>query len=150
MLNLTIYGRIFALIMVIGFLNPILIFSQDKTLVDITDIYPEDLRVAGFELTSKQDIEIEATGFNYRNYDYDLFFGNAWILNSESREVVWDLLDSPSRRSKKGTLEFMDKVSLPSGTYEVYYASFPLHPGNDFDIDELGDILGSFFQRLVQ
>ena len=146
MLNLTIYGRIFALIMVIGFLNPILIFSQDKTLVDITDIYPEDLRVAGFELTSKQDIEIEATGFNYRNYDYDLFFGNAWILNSESREVVWDLLDSPSRRSKKGTLEFMDKVSLPSGTYEVYYASFPLHPGNDFDIDELGDILGSFFR----
>lgn len=146
MLNLTIYGRIFALIMIIGFLNPTLIFSQDKTLVEITDIYPEDLRVAGFELTSKQDIEIEATGFIYRNFGDFLFLGNAWILDSESREVVWDLSDTPSRRNKKGTLEFFDKVSLPGGKYEVYYASFPQRSGNDFDIDELGDILGSFFR----
>jgi len=128
MLNATIYGRIFVLILVISFLNPTPIFSQGKTLVEITDIYPEDLRVAGFELKSKQDIEIEATGFIYRNFGDNLFLGNAWILDSESREVVWDLLDSPSRRSKKGTLEFFDKVSLPGGKYEVYYASYPQHP----------------------
>ena len=101
MLNITIYSRIFSLFLVISFLIPTLIFSQDNTLVEIMDIYPEDLRVAGFELTSKQDIEIEATGFNYRKYDHNLFFGNAWILNSDSREVVWELLESSSRRNKK-------------------------------------------------
>ena len=146
MLNVTIYSRIFALFIAFSFLDLTLIFAQEKTLVEITDIYPEDLRVAGFELQSKQEIEIEATGFNYRNYDHNVFFGNTWILNSESREVVWDLLESSSRRSKNGTLEFMDKVSLPEGTYEVYYASSPLSPDSDFDLDDLGDVLSSFFR----
>jgi len=146
MLIVTIYGRIFALLIAISLLDPAPIFSQDKTLVEITDIYPEDLRVAGFELESKQEIEIEATGFNYGDYDQNLIIGNTWILDSESREVVWDLLESSSRRSNRGTLEFMDRVSLPKGIYEVYYASFPLNADSDFDLEDLGDAFGSFFR----
>ncbi|MCH8927247.1 MAG: hypothetical protein IIB39_00855 [Candidatus Marinimicrobia bacterium] len=142
--NITIYSRIFAFFIAISFLDPALIYSQDNTLVEIIDIYPKDLRVAGFALTSKQEIAIEAIGFSYRSYDYKLFMGNAWILDSESREVVWDLSESSSRRSKRGTLEFMDKVSLPKGIYEVYYASYPL--SRDFDLEDIGDILGSFFR----
>lgn len=38
----------------------------------------------------------------------------------------------------------MDKVSLPKGIYEVYYASYPL--SRDFDLEDIGDILGSFFR----
>ena len=142
--NITIYSRIFAFFIAISFLDPALIYSQDNTLVEIIDIYPKDLRVAGFALTSKQEIAIEATGFSYRSYDYKLFMGNAWILDSESREVVWDLSESSSRRSKRGTLKFMDRVSLPKGIYEVYYASYPL--SRDFDLEDIGDILGSFFR----
>ena len=146
MLIVTIYGRIFALLIAISLLDPAPVFSQDKTLVEITDIYPEDLRVAGFELESKQEIEIEATGFNYGHYDQNLIIGNTWILDSESREVVWDLLESSSRRSNRGTLEFMDRVSLPKGIYEVYYASFPLNADSDFDLEDLGNAFGSFFR----
>ena len=130
-------------------LDPDSVPAQDKTLVRIDDIYPEDLRLEGFELDANREIAIQAVGFYYRDEGIRILLGNAWILDSKTRDVVWDLADSRSRSRKRGLIEFSDEISLPKGSYEVYFASYPIRSLTDVnleDLKDLGEILGSLFR----
>ena len=130
-------------------LDPDSVPAQDKTLVRIDDIYPEDLRLEGFELDANQEIAIQAVGFYYRDEGIRILLGNAWILDSKTRDVVWDLADSRSRSRRRGLIEFSDEISLPKGSYEVYFASYPIRSLTDVNIEDLkdlGEILGSLFR----
>ena len=143
-----VYG--IALTFLLGMaLDPGLLPAQDKTLVKLDDIYPEDLRLEGFELDAEQSVAIEAVGFYYRNGGNRILLGNAWILDSKSRDVVWNLSDTRSRSRKRGMIEFSDEISLPKGTYEVYFASYPIRSLTDVNIEDLkdlGEIIGSLFK----
>ncbi|MCH8289372.1 MAG: hypothetical protein IID12_09760 [Candidatus Marinimicrobia bacterium] len=130
-------------------LDPDSVPAQDKTLVRIDDIYPEDLRLEGFELDANREIAIKAVGFYYRDEGIRILLGNAWILDSKTRDVVWDLADSRSRSRRRGLIEFSDEISLPKGSYEVYFASYPIRSLTDVnleDLKDLGEILGSLFR----
>ncbi|MCH7495498.1 MAG: hypothetical protein IH825_05330 [Candidatus Marinimicrobia bacterium] len=130
-------------------LDPDSLPAQDKTLVRIDDIYPEDLRLEGFELDANREIAIQAVGFYYRDEGIRVLLGNAWILDSKTRDVVWDLADSRSRSRRRGLIEFSDEISLPKGSYEVYFASYPIRSLTDVNIEDLkdlGEILGSLFR----
>ena len=140
----TIYSTISLLLIVITF-NSISLFGQ-KTLIEIDDIYPEDVRMEGFVLNSNQKVYIDAAGFYYRDGGTRILLGNSWILDADSREVVWDLSEAESKRRKRGLLKFSDDVSLPKGVYEVYYASYPMRSFSNFNSDDLGEFLGSFFR----
>ena len=143
-----VYG--IALTFLLGMaLDPGLLPAQDKTLVKLDDIYPEDLRLEGFELDAEQSVAIEAVGFYYRNGGNRILLGNAWILDSKSRDVVWNLADTKSRSRKRGMIEFSDEISLPKGSYEVYFASYPIRSLTDVNLDDLkdlGEILRSLFR----
>ena len=140
----TIFSTISLLLFVLSF-NLISLFGQ-KSLIEIDDIYPEDVRMEGFVLNSDQDVVIDAVGFYYRDGGNRVLLGNSWILDADTREVVWDLSEADSKRRSRGLLEFSDDVPLPKGVYEVYYASYPLRSFSDFNIDDLGEFLGSFFK----
>lgn len=143
-----VYGIAIAFLLGMAF-YPDSVPAQDKTLVRIDDIYPEDLRLEGFELDANQEIAIKAVGFYYRDEGIRILLGNAWILDSKTRDVVWDLADSRSRSRRRGLIEFSDEISLPKGSYEVYFASYPIRSLTDVnleDLKDLGEILGSLFR----
>ncbi len=83
---------------VLFMLMPLVVcFAQKDVLVDIHNVYPEEMEVAGFELSRDQDVQVEAVGLFYRARRYDFMLGTAWILNAETREVVWELPQAETR-----------------------------------------------------
>ena len=64
------------------------VLSQN-VVVDIKDVMDSEIQMAGFQIDSDQKIKIESKYYysnsNYRNSSF------AWILNSSTREVVWEI-----------------------------------------------------------
>lgn len=105
-------------------------FTQD-TLIEIDGIYPEELEVRGFRLDQEQEVHVEAVGLFQRSHRRQIMLGHTWILNSKTREVVWQLeaIEYSSDDSKLN--RFDGSVSLDKGDYEVYYSSYPYFRWND-------------------
>jgi hypothetical protein len=107
----------------------ILLFSpataQDAYLVDLNKFYAEEINLAGFTLNTDQEVTIEvkiiSARRNYRTYH----FSSAWMLNSDSREVVWQLRDKEPEERDRYTAVYKEETNLPAGTYEVYYSTYP-------------------------
>ncbi|NIW79627.1 MAG: hypothetical protein GWN16_09285, partial [Calditrichae bacterium] len=81
------------------------------------------MKSSGFLLNEKQEIQIEAVGANIR--DEHFMMSNAWILNADSRDVVWEMTEANSRRKSRELREYRDKITLEKGRFEIYYAVFP-------------------------
>ena len=60
-----------------------------------------------------------------RDGQLDPWMGDAWILDTRSRRVVWQLSTARTERGGQGTRTFSGTVPLPAGRYEAFYASFP-------------------------
>ena len=98
--------------------------AQNDILTEIRDVSPEEIAVTGFTLEREQRIQISSIGFRSGGR-HGLIFTRAWILDSRSREVVWDLEDADSDRRSRRLVEYKDTIHLPEGDYEVYFAAFP-------------------------
>lgn len=109
-------------------------------LVQMRDLSPREHRVAGFVLAATQDVRVEAVGAEPRpgrrtdrddeawwreNEERATWPAAAWILDTRSREVVWDLRGAESARDANGLRRFSGTLRLPAGTYEAHYGSFP-------------------------
>ncbi len=100
------------------------IHAQNNILTEIDNIKVRDVRVEGFKLPSQQNIEINAIGFTgSRRHNWT--FTRAWILDAATREVVWDMSHIEPSKEVKRLIYFDENLSLPAGSYEVYYSSFP-------------------------
>ncbi len=120
-------------------------YAQDNILTEIKNISPEEIAVEGFRLNNDQEVEINAVGFRGgRRSEY--MFTRAWILNTQTREVVWELEDAKSQRKSRTLLEYQDKLNLPKGEYEVYYATFPAFSFNK--VDGLGHFIERIFDEI--
>lgn len=103
---------------------PAVLLAQDNILVELDDFYPEKVETAGFVLAQPQEISIEANAISpYRSSS--LPFTNAWILNSDTRELVWEIPDAKDVDRDRTVSTFKDKISLNAGKYEVYYSTYP-------------------------
>ena len=100
------------------------LFAQDW-LITLDNVDADETRFAGFVLDSEQEVEIEAVGLHRREQHY--INTNAWILNSENREVVWELTDANSKWMNRKIRQYRDRVTLPAGTYELYYSVYTGH-----------------------
>ena len=109
-----------------------LLFCQngfDK--IEFTDIRKGQLYIAGFSLEYDRDIYIEAIGSGFEDMEFNSkdihgdpsgLFAYPWIIDANSRKLVWRMTRDNSEYVSSGDLyEFKDKVSLPQGEYEVYY-----------------------------
>ncbi len=107
-------------------------------LVEIEDLSPHKLEVQGFQLTNPESLRVRVVGAAEprdarEGWDEDdshspYWRGNAWILDSKTRNVVWELRNAPVRSKGEDIREFDGLVRLPAGTYEAYFASYTV-PG---------------------
>ena len=102
-----------------------------EVLAEIDDMEPGDVEIRGFELDRPQRVEIEALGFEFRRGGHKVEMAAAWILDAESREIVWDMKDARSTGRRRDLREYEETVRLDAGTYEAYYATYPTYNGDD-------------------
>jgi len=115
--------------------------AQSAALADLDDFGPRQVKSQSFALSSPQDIQIEAAGAQSTDkagksswlasmWERDgkpvpPWSGNGWILDVQSRRVVWELSEAATTRGARGLREFKGNLHLPAGAYTAYYASFP-------------------------
>lgn len=94
-------------------------FSQ----ITLSDVPPGKVAIAGFTLDQPGKIKISGTaGVFMKDWQTVAFYG--WILNSETREVVWRMGDKLRRKKLDlGELEVNDEVALSKGSYEFYFTA---------------------------
>ncbi|MCK5146957.1 hypothetical protein KAR48_09390 [bacterium] len=118
--------------------------SADQVkIIEIEDVHRYHFEERLLTLNKDVDIHIEAVGSADRYGDDMLAMG--WILNSSTREVVWELTTANSERSGSRFLrKATEDITLDKGVYEVYYAVAPqgLLSGR---IKDLGDVIVEIF-----
>ncbi|MEX1274468.1 MAG: hypothetical protein WEE20_00945 [Bacteroidota bacterium] len=119
------------------------ILAQGDILAEVKNLYPHDVKVDGFVLDTDQDVSIKGLLAGNRRDDV---YTSAWILNARTRTVAWKSRDAKRSRWSDGLVELADMVSLPGGTYEVYYSAFPSYYSGDFD--GVGDFFGFLADKI--
>lgn len=99
-------------------------------LAAINDLDFNDLESRYFTLDSKQEVNIEAVAFRTERNDAC----DAWILDSATREVVWDLDEAERTKRRSKIANYEDKVTLPAGDYELYFATYPASWQNNLNL----------------
>ena len=129
------------ILMKLFLLSQLYIVSADdaNTILQIYDIYPDQVVMKGFTLNKKLEIEIQATVGIVEKKNYML--SACWILNAENRALVWECSVANSKIiARKRELKYQGKLNLIKGSYEVYYS---LNPTLYLDVD---DILNQVFK----
>ncbi|MBN1300348.1 MAG: hypothetical protein JW995_03960 [Melioribacteraceae bacterium] len=97
------------------------IYSQSDNEIVVGRISPGEIDMSAFALTAPASINISGMGASYGEWDEETaFYG--WILNSETRQVVWHLRNMNEFGEDEGLFEFSTSLQLPAGNYEVYYS----------------------------
>jgi hypothetical protein len=132
-----------AAITFLGFVHPINTPPQNdskKYFITLKDFTTEEVKGLGFTVSKDITVHVNAVGggskntwnevFNNRNKTNDMFAAG-WIINAETREVVWEMtMDNTSGREEKRTCEA--DVKLKQGAYEVYYAAYGFSSSSTF------------------
>ncbi len=109
--------------------------SAQEILVEIRNLSPHEIETSGFALNGEQDVQIQAVGAERRErwdrrdwQDWNErdrhWIGNAWILDAETRDVVWELRYADTERRSGDQETFEGTVRLTAGEYIVHYASY--------------------------
>ena len=146
---------VFALIGLIALTIPL--SASDYEIFSMTNFSSGELRMQAFELNTDMDVHIDIVGARYRNSDQMYALG--WILESETREVIWSMdRENTKRLTDEKNLRYFDEfINLSSGKYEAYYyAGKPILTANGYefgeDLEEIGDLLdnlGEIFNEVI-
>lgn len=100
--------------------------------ITLKDFTAEEVKGLGFTLAKDMKISINAVGGGNKNswkefwngkYKSNDMFAGGWIIDAETREVVWEMsMSNTSGRENERSCE--DEVSLKKGSYEVYFAAY--------------------------
>lgn len=98
-----------------------LISAQEKVIIELKNFTNTELKSGGFSSPENFKIHIKATGssLDTRNRSENLF-AYCWIINSDTREKIWEMNKYNSTKSGKYS-KFDDYLNLPAGSYEIYY-----------------------------
>ncbi len=123
-------------------------------LASISGVDRGDTESEVFTLNSSQTIAINSITLRRDKFGDQ---SSAWILNSETRELVWKLRKAKKVDRTRTTTEYEDEVELPAGTYELYLTvsedrwngnhnawtvlNMVIHNRDDDDWDEYIDVL---------
>ena len=116
--------------------------------VTIDDISLNELKIEGFNLKSKTEVSlVGSAGVFIEDWQKMVFYG--WILNSDTRKVVWHMFDVIKKRDNyvdDGVFDFEEKITLEAGNYELMYAGMKDNNNNDhWDIDSFDDFMNHLF-----
>jgi hypothetical protein len=104
------------------------VWAQGAPLIDLRDLTPRELRSAGFVLTAPESLAVEAVGVEEPGKDGEdepgMWLADAWIIDTRTRDLVWDLRTAETKRSGNGVHRFRGSIRLPAGVYQAYYGSY--------------------------
>jgi len=99
--------------------------AGEKQIVSLKDMSGVELKQHGFELHQSAPVHIKALGaggdFGW-TYKSNEMFAYAWIINAQTREMVWEMTADNTSKTKDDRY-FDGSVTLGPGTYEVYFAA---------------------------
>ena len=119
-------------------------FVQAQNKIEVGNVDYGEVDFKGFSLSRDGEITISGEAGYFDEWDDDLLF-YGWILDSRTREVVWNLLDDSDhfrRHRREGLIKFTEIVELPAGNYEVYFTGMYDKYDGDWN---LGDIFAEIF-----
>ncbi len=100
--------------------------AGEKTFVSLKDFHDTELKYAGIELTAPITFHIKALGAGGENgwgNKNDQLFAYGWIINADTRSLVWEM--TTRNTSKSGENRWFDgSVELQPGSYEVYFTAY--------------------------
>lgn len=116
-------------------LSSAMLLAQGTVLTDIRDIRGYEIKSDGFTLDSPQEISIHAVAASDR---YRGAESSAWILNADTRQVVWKLYQARQSSRRRGLADYDATVQFPKGNYEAYFATYADQGDN---IETFGDFV---------
>jgi len=97
-----------------------------------------------FTLQKDIQVTIKAVGMSDKWEDEMVAYG--WILNSQTREVAWQMTSDNTDRGRERYLRKAEEtLNLPAGSYEIYFAISPMPFLLDGDYHGIGDFLDDLF-----
>lgn len=129
-------------------LLPLIAWSQK---VEINRVYPQEIEAKGFTLSQDASVTVKGTAAVFTD-DWRTLVFYGWIINSDTREVVWHLFDERGYRDRdrEGTYEFDVNVDLKQGNYELYFTGgngngSGWNNGRNFSASSIGDLVDAVF-----
>lgn len=123
--------------------------SADFVIFEMNDFSTSELRMKAFKLSEDSELDISIVGARVPYSDQMYALG--WILDADSREMVWAMDEENTRRytDLKPLRIFEGSLDLPEGVYEAYYyAGKPMLLSDDIenidDLDEFKDLIDNF------
>lgn len=107
-----------------SFLLSILCICLSAQSVIVDDIRLDEVSSAAFNLSNDATIKVKGTGAAL-DHDWQIAVYYGWIVDAETRKVVWHLFDFMDDNDIEvdGKFDFEADVKLDKGDYEVYYAA---------------------------
>jgi len=105
--------------------------SAEPRIVALHGFEAAEVRQQGFSLPRPMKVHIYAKGaglrFPNRIAREHPFFAHGWILNANTREVVWQMDGKNTRRDWEYRVadQYLD---LPAGSYEAYFSNHGFGP----------------------
>ncbi|TFH02422.1 MAG: hypothetical protein E4H13_02125 [Calditrichales bacterium] len=99
--------------------------AQNDLLVDMSGFNSREIRVAGFTLAADQTVSVETAVLSPRRDRDRYHLSYTWILNTDTREMVWELADTEVDDRTRDIATYTAEVELPAGHYETYYSTYP-------------------------
>ena len=106
---------------------PVALRCAEPRIVALHGFETAEVRQQGFTLPSAMKVHVYARGGAVRTLGRRTrdtpFFAHGWILNAETREVVWQMDGATSKRDWEYRVadQYLD---LPQGRYEAYFANY--------------------------
>lgn len=98
-------------------------FAEEKAVVSLKNFCDTELKSAGIEVPRTTTFHVKALGgggdYGW-TYKSDELFAYGWIINADTRALVWKM-DVDNTSSSKSDRKFDDEVTLKAGRYEVYF-----------------------------
>ena len=100
-----------------------LAYAGERTVVSLRNFCDTELKCAGIEVPQSTTFHIKAIGaggdygWTYKSKD---LFAYGWVINADTRKLVWQMdVDNTSR--SKSDRESDERITLGEGSYEVYF-----------------------------
>lgn len=100
-------------------------YAGEKSITTLKDFSKVEIKQAGFDLRQAAALHIRARGAggSYSwSYKSDRMFAYGWIINADTRALVWEMTSANSGKADEDR-EFDGTISLEPGSYEVYFAA---------------------------
>jgi len=99
--------------------------AGEKSITTLRDLSKVEMKQAGFDLRQAATLHIKARGAGGSygwSYKSDRMFAYGWILNADTRALVWEMTSANTEKAGDDR-EFDGTLALEPGSYEVYFAA---------------------------